>query len=260
MVRLPDGPAMSTSAPRVSSAGARSLEKVANRAGGLQAMIIGVTPPFALVIEDAARVETEIAADRAHVAVCGPGDMRGRLRDHGIKPVDRGMPGDLAQGHRGAELERLFVGVNRVQLRHAIHVDQNRRRDDAATDVDDEIGAAAERHGLWIVGARGNRLGERLWVDDAEFRQGVHQAPPVFFGDFSAARRRFSIASKTQSGVTGRSLKRTPIASAMALVSAGRKAASEPSPASLAPNGPCGSLLSRMPTSIGEESWMVGTR
>ena len=42
--------------------------------------------------------------------------------------------------------------------------------------------------------------------------------------------------------------------------SAGRKAASEPSPASLAPNGPCGSLLSTMPTSIGGESWIVGTR
>ena len=50
------------------------------------------------------------------------------------------------------------------------------------------------------------------------------------------------------------------VASAMALVSAGRNAASEPSPASLAPNGPCGSLLSTMPTSIGGESWMVGTR
>src|SRR4029077_18168704 len=114
----------------------------------------------------------------------------------------------------------------------------------AATDVDDEIGAAAERHGLWIVGARGNRLGERLWIDDAEFRQGVHQAPPVFFGDFSAARRRFSIASKTRSGVTGMSWKRIPNASSMVLVRAGGRMASEPPPASLAPNGPCGSLLS----------------
>jgi hypothetical protein len=74
------------------------------------------------------------------------------------------------------------------------------------------------------------------------------------------ARRRFSSAANTRSGVTGNSLKRTPMASAMALVSAGRNAASEPSPASLAPNGPCGSLLSTMPTSIGGESWMVGTR
>src|SRR5262249_15933184 len=64
------------------------------------------------------------------------------------------------------------------------------------------------------------------------------------------ARRRFSSAANTRSGVTGNSLKRTPMASAMALVSAGRNAASEPSPASLAPNGPCGSLLSTMPTSI----------
>src|SRR5262245_53064021 len=87
-----------------------------------------------------------------------------------------------------------------------------------------------------------------------------HHSPPFFFGDFSSARLRFSIASNTRSGVTGRSLKRMPIASAIAFVSAGKNAASEPSPASLAPNGPCGSLLSTMPTSIGGESWMVGTR
>ena len=60
--------------------------------------------------------------------------------------------------------------------------------------------------------------------------------------------------------VTGSVLNRSPIASAMALVNAGRNAASEPSPASLAPNGPCGSLLSMMPTSIGGESSIVGTR
>jgi len=73
---------------------------VADGAGGLQAVIVGVAPPFALVIEDAARVEAEIAADRAHVAVGGAGDVRGRLRDHGIMPVDGGMRGDLAQAYR----------------------------------------------------------------------------------------------------------------------------------------------------------------
>src|SRR5207344_2372226 len=142
-------------------------------------------------------------------------------------------------------------------LLHAVHVDQNRWRDDAAADVDDEIGAAAERQRVRVISMRRNRLSERLRIDDAEFGQRVHYWPPPFF---SAVRRRFSIASKTRSGVTGRSLKRMPIASAMALVSAGKNAASEPSPASLAPNGPCGSLLSTMPTSIGGESWMVGTR
>ena len=147
---------------------------VADGAGGLQAVIIGVTPPFALVVEDAARVEAEIAADRAHVAVGGAGDVGGRLRDHGMMLVDGGMLGDLAQRDRGAELDRFLIGMNCVQFLHAVHVDQHRRCDDAAADVDDEIGAAAERHGLGIICARGDRLSERLRRDDAEFGQGVH--------------------------------------------------------------------------------------
>ena len=66
---------------------------VADVAGGLEAMVIGRTPPFALVVEDAARVEAEIAADRAHVAMRRPGDVRGGLRDHRIVRDDVRMLG-----------------------------------------------------------------------------------------------------------------------------------------------------------------------
>jgi hypothetical protein len=142
-------------------------------------VIVGVTPPFALVIEDAAGVEAEIAADRAHVAVGGAGDVRRRLRDHGIMLVDGGVPGDLAQVYRGPEFDRFFVGTDRVQLLHAVHVDQNRRRDDAAADIDHEIGAAAERHGLRIVRARRDRFLDRARRDDAELGEGVHQCAPA---------------------------------------------------------------------------------
>src|SRR5436305_2293573 len=102
-------------------------------------------------------------------------------------------------------------------------------------------------------GLRGN---ER--TTGAAFVQRAHAR--ALFPFASPVRRRFSSAAKTRSGVTGKLLKRTPMASAMALVKAGRNAASDPSPASLAPNGPCGSLLSTMPTSMGGESSMVGTR
>ena len=80
-VRLPCGPARSTSAPSVSKAGARSPLKVAKQTPRLfgatwqmspvvlRQWLIGGAPPFALVVEDAARVEAEIAADRAHVAM-----------------------------------------------------------------------------------------------------------------------------------------------------------------------------------------------
>src|SRR5262249_34669812 len=152
------------------------------------------------------------------------------------------------------------VRLDCAQLADAGHVDQHRRRHDAAPDVDHEIGAAAEKPRIGMRGARLQRFLDALRAQQVKVRQRVHQLCPLPPLCRSLARRRFSIAANTRSGVTGRSLKRTPIASAIALVSAGRKAASEPSPASLAPNGPCGSLLSTMPTSMGGESWMVGTR
>jgi hypothetical protein len=49
-------------------------------AGGFQTMMIGLAPPFALIVKDAARVERDIAADRSHVAMGRPGDLAGRLR------------------------------------------------------------------------------------------------------------------------------------------------------------------------------------
>ena len=53
---------------------------VADVARGLEAVIVGRAPPFALIVEDAARVEAEIAADRAHVAMGRAGDCGRRLR------------------------------------------------------------------------------------------------------------------------------------------------------------------------------------
>src|SRR5262249_39327199 len=223
-------------------------------------MVIGAPPPFALIVEDAARVEAQIAADRAHVAVSGPRNVRSRLRENWIVSVDGGVLGNLPPTPRGAELDYLFIHPDRVQLLHAVHVDEHRRRHDAAADVHDQIGAAAKRHACWVCCPRSDDLVERLRIEHAEFWESVHQPPPFVFGDFSIALRRFSIASNTRSGVAGRLLNRIPIASAMALVSAGKNAAREPSPASLAPKGPCGSLLSIMPASIGGESWIVGTR
>src|SRR5450759_5420033 len=220
-------------------------------------MVIGGAPPFALIVKDAAGVEAEIAADRAHVALGGAGDVAGGLRQYRIMLDDRRMLGQRGQPHRGADLKCIYISLDGGQLRHLVHVDEHWWGDDAAADIHDQIGAAAERHAARIGGARGQRLVERGRIEHAEIGQGVHQAPPFFFVAFSSARLRFSIASNTRSGVTGRSLKRMPMASAMALVSAGRNAASEPSPASLAPNGPCGSMLSTIPTSIGGESWIV---
>src|SRR5437763_1466904 len=226
---------------------------VANLARRLEAMMVGLPPPFALIVKDAARVETQIAADRPHIAMRGAGDDLCGLGQHGIVLGNTGMGGNLGERHRSADLQSLGIRLDEAQLRDHSQVDEHRRRDNTAPDIDDEIGAAADRDAAGMGGPGGERFSETLRTQQRELRQGVHQAR-------LAARRRFSMAANTRSGVTGRSLNRTPTASAMALVSAGRKAASDPSPASLAPNGPCGSLLSMMPTSMGGESIIVGTR
>ena len=141
-------------------------------------MVIGRAPPFALIVIDAAGVEAEVAADRAHVAVGRAGDVTGGLRHHRIVPDDVGVLGELREGDRGAELQRVFVGFDRVQLAHAVHIDQHGRRQDAAPDVDDKIGAAAERLGVRMFGARGQRFVERCRLQHLEVGQGVHQAAP----------------------------------------------------------------------------------
>src|SRR5262249_9230172 len=64
--------------------------------------------------------------------------------------------------------------------------------------------------------------------------------------------------AKTRSGVNGDSLKRTPIASKIALEMAGIQAASDPSEASLAPNGPSGSTLSTILGTISGDSTADG--
>src|SRR4029079_15632622 len=232
---------------------------MADVARGLEAVVVGGAPPVAVFIDQTAVIEAWMAAPRAHVAMGRPGDERGRLRHHRIMPDDLRMRGKLAQRDRGADLDRVRIGLDGAQLRDVVDVDQRRRGDDAAPDIDHEIGAAAEQLAAGMIGARLDHLVERARTQQIELRQRIHQtAGPL--PRIGLARRRFSLLVNTVSGVAGRSLSRPPVASAMALVSAGRNAASDPSPASLAPNGPCGSLLSTMPTSIGGESWMVGTR
>src|SRR6185437_7228351 len=56
---------------------------VTNCAGSFQAMVIGVAPPFALIVENAAGIKTEIAADRAHAPMGGASDVRRGLSEHG---------------------------------------------------------------------------------------------------------------------------------------------------------------------------------
>ena len=137
--------------------------------------MIGGAPPFALIVEDAAGVEAEIAADRAHVAMGRPGDDGGGLRHHRIMPHHVGMLGKLGERDRGADLDDVRVGADRAQLGDVVDVDQGGRRLDAAADVDDEIGAAAEQPAVGMGGARLDDVVERGRTHQLEVGKSVHQ-------------------------------------------------------------------------------------
>ena len=133
-------------------------------------MVVGGAPPLALVIEQAARIEAQIAADRSHVAMGGPGDEGGGLRHHRVVPRHVRMRGELGELDRSADLERACVGADRAQLLHVVDVDEHRRGDDAAADIDHEVGAAAEQRACGMVGARADYVLERRRTHEPKFR------------------------------------------------------------------------------------------
>ena len=141
-------------------------------------MIVGVAPPFALIVIDAAGVEAEIAADRSHDAMGRTCDLMRGLRDDGIMRAHGRMVGEFGERHRGADLDRVRVGLDRAQLRDLVHLDQHGRRDDAAADIHGEIGAAAERPRVRVRGARFQRFVERGGAEQGECGEGVHLLSP----------------------------------------------------------------------------------
>jgi hypothetical protein len=76
-----------------------------------------------------------------------PGNERRRLRHHRIISYDLRVCRQLGQRNRGADLDRVRVGLDGAQFRDVVDVDERRRSDDAAPDIDHEIGAAAEQLG-----------------------------------------------------------------------------------------------------------------
>ena len=145
---------------------------VAYGAGGLQTVIIGVAPPFALIVIDAAGVEAEIAADRAHRrdASVPRSDARpapqpdnacstSGWRDSSASVTEAPTSMPFASALIARSSATLFISISDL------------RRDDAAADIDREIGAAAERPAVGMLGACLQRLVERLRAEQVEFAE-----------------------------------------------------------------------------------------
>ena len=90
---------------------------MADVAGGLEAMMVGGPPPFALIVEDAAGIERrdcrrpcpccDASARRCDAAACAT---------TGIVPHHVRVRRQLGQRHRRADLERMRIGLDVAQL------------------------------------------------------------------------------------------------------------------------------------------------
>jgi hypothetical protein len=79
---------LATSGARVIAGGSDLVPNLRRDVAGVAATLLAIAvrraPPFALVVEHAARVEAQVAAQRAGVAVRRRGDFGRRLRERGI--------------------------------------------------------------------------------------------------------------------------------------------------------------------------------
>ena len=113
--------------------------------------MIGGAPPFALIVEDAARIETQVAADRPHVAVGRPGDdgrwMSRKLGERTDAPTSsRSASASTKRSSATALMSISTGGAN-----------------DAAADIDHEIGAAAERRAAGISARAASACARVRW-------------------------------------------------------------------------------------------------
>ena len=151
---------------------------MADLAAVFEAEIVALAPPTALVVEDTARVEAEIAADGGHVAVRRTGDLRRGPRDCRKIAYDRIVLPECVERHRAADCQAVRAADNVLHFFDIVQIDQRRRLDQAAAHVDDQIRAAGDepRFRFGLCGGQGLR--KVRGPMQAEVGQRFHQANP----------------------------------------------------------------------------------
>src|ERR1700693_5999892 len=85
---------------------------------------IGVPPPFALIVVNAAGIKAQIAANGRHDAVTGPGDRCGGLRKGAILAGDHRVASKRGDGHPRANRYAAFADLDLGQFVDAGKIDQ----------------------------------------------------------------------------------------------------------------------------------------
>ena len=143
------------------------FDHVAQIAVGLEAALTGIPPVFGLVRVPAARIETDVAAERAEIT-----HMQGRHRLNRIAQRreafgQQWVAGEVRQRARRADAQpaiRQFL--NLLQLFQAIQADQVFRRLQTELHIHQHVGAAGHDPGLVpVLSQQGQSLGEVLRSD-----------------------------------------------------------------------------------------------
>src|ERR1017187_5929427 len=137
---------------------------VADVAAILQAIGVRTPAPFALIVINAAGIETQIAADGRHDAMPGPGDRFGRLRERAILAGDRRVARERGDGHARADRYAASVALDLGQLVDAGKVDQLIWAADTTPHVHQQVGSARDIAAARMLDTRSNRIfdGARL--------------------------------------------------------------------------------------------------
>ena len=177
---------------------------MANVAFVLETEIVALAPPLGLVVEQAARIEAEVAADSAVGAMGRSSDGRRRLGNRRIFANDRFIDGQIGKLHARADPQSIAILRDRGNVRNRCQVDHGFRRFDAAADIHDHIRPTGEVARGRIGGFQLDRLSRGIGPVQGEFGHVFHCALP-----YSAAERiSRSLSSRScnrRSGVTGSS-------------------------------------------------------
>ena len=154
--RSPAAETRRTLAPSAISAGARvgrrhrqaALARGGDPAGLavlLHAEVDRLAPVLVLVVVVAARVQAQVAAQRAHVAQMRRGHLRRRLPQPAVVFAHRARADDFGQREPGAQREAGSVR-DLLQSLDPAQRDQRRRRLLAPLHVGQQVGAAGDQH------------------------------------------------------------------------------------------------------------------
>ena len=165
----------------------------------LHAEIDRLAPLVVLVVVVAARVEAEVAAERAHVAQVWRRNLRGRLPQAVVRRFGMKRPDQFGQRHAGAEAIAVAI-ANASQLRDSPEADERPGTCCRRFMFGIEVSAARDDHRVARTGCRERprRFSTALGRNEAEMRKAHHGRPSV--AAFPRRRQREAAGGQSMAG------------------------------------------------------------